>query len=107
RLAGRQVRRLAVVSARGLGKRLVQSTVRPQAVRVETVGIGKGGIQLDGPPKFALRRWPVPVVKAQLIAERRVGLGERGLERERLEGSGSRFRHAFGRTELGPTRQCK
>src|SRR5207248_961059 len=63
--------------------------------------------QLDGPPKFALRRWPVPVVEAQLIAERRMGLGERGLERERLEGSGSRFRHAFAGEEIRPTRQCK
>src|SRR6266550_1626636 len=79
------IQRIELVRAPGLGKRLVQSSVRRQAVRVEIVGIGNAGIQLYGPPQFALRRRRVPVVDAQLIAERCMGVGEGGVERERLE----------------------
>src|SRR5206468_3282217 len=51
-----RIQRIELVRAPGLGERLLRSSVRREAVRVEIVGIGKAGIQLNGPPQFALRR---------------------------------------------------
>ena len=76
---------------------LVEPSPRDQVHAVPVVRRRVAGLDGQGPVEFGLGARPVPVVQHLHQAQRRVGLDQRVVDPQGLDGRGPRLRHGLGR----------
>src|SRR6266852_6211727 len=92
------VERTQLQGALALDQGLFDSPLAHQEVRIPVVRVGVVGIQLEGSLEPSLSRRPIPIVEKCNVSQRRVGLAERVINRERALRRLLRLGHGFSRS---------